>query len=250
MAEYNGSPQVEDGYTKIANELLDKIINIDFTKRQYKILLTIIRKTYGFNKTSDDISRTQIVELTGLKNPHVTTTIQELLTMNVLIVDSGKYAKNYRINKYYDTWRITETVTITKTVTITETVTDSYQNGNNSLPKQYPQKTTTKENTKENIAITLKTYLDNCKQENKKAIPDNSIVFKNAEKLKIPEELIHLCWLKFKDSHIEKKKKYKDWESAFNNCVKDNWYKIWFKDSEGNLVITSQGRLIKDYFYG
>lgn len=157
LANYTGSPQIEDGHTKIANELLDAIIQTDFTKRQYKILLYIMRKTYGWNKTEDDIARSQIVEATQLKNPHVTTTIQELLEMNVLIVSNGKFAKRYKINKLYDTWRVTKTVTITKsvnvteTVTITETVTDCYQNGNFSLPKQYPQKTTPKDNTKDNI---------------------------------------------------------------------------------------------------
>lgn len=165
-AIYNGNPQVEDGHTKIANELLDQIINIDFTKRQYKILLFIIRKTYGWNKTSDDISRSQIVEATGLSNPHVTTTIQELLNMNVLIIGTGTHAKNYKINKHYETWRITETViipktvTVTETVTITETVTENYQNGNNSLPKQYPQKTITKDNSNINICRDILQYLN------------------------------------------------------------------------------------------
>lgn len=159
LADYNGKPELDDGHTKIANELLDAIIKTDFSKRQYKILLFVMRKTYGWNKSEDDISRSQIVEATQLKNPHVTTTIQELLEMNVLIVSNGNHAKRYKINKYYDTWRVTETVIITETVNITETVivtetvTDCYQNGNFSLPKQYPQKTTPKDNTKDKIII-------------------------------------------------------------------------------------------------
>jgi len=107
LANYNGNPQVEDGHTKIANELLDIIVKTDFSKRQYKILLFVIRKTYGWNKSEDDISRSQIVEATGLKNPHVTTTIQELLNQNVLIVglDHDKTLKatkgeNRPINNY------------------------------------------------------------------------------------------------------------------------------------------------------
>ena len=178
LANYNGNPQVEDGHTKIANELLDIIVKTDFSKRQYKILLFVIRKTYGWNKSEDDISRSQIVEATGLKNPHVTTTIQELLNQNVLIVGLGKHAKTYKINKYYDTWRITETVTITesvpvtKTVIVTETVTDSYQNGNNSLPKQYPQKTTPKDNTKD-ICIECLNYLNEKVKRNYKPVKTN-----------------------------------------------------------------------------
>lgn len=156
LPSYNGKPEIDDGHTKIANELLDAILCHDFSKRQLKIIFYIIRKTYGWNKSEDDISRSQIVDATGLKNPHVTTTIQELLEMNVIIVGTGNHAKRYKINKYYDTWRVTKTVIVTKTVNVTETVivtetvTDCYQNGNFSLPKQYPQKTTPKDNTKDN----------------------------------------------------------------------------------------------------
>ena len=40
--------QTEKGFTKIANELFDKILQTDFNKRELKILLSIIRYTYGF----------------------------------------------------------------------------------------------------------------------------------------------------------------------------------------------------------
>lgn len=209
-ANYAGSPQIEDGHTKIANELLDAIIQTDFSKRQYKILLYIMRKTYGWNKTEDDISRSQIVDATQLKNPHVTTTIQELLEMNVLIVSNGKFAKRYKINKHYDTWRVTKTVTITKsvnvteTVTITETVTDCYQNGNFSLPKQYPQKTTPKDNTKDNNIYTSD-FIEFWKNYPKKTGKD--IAFKSWKKVKprIDDVMFSLSW----------QKKSKQWIDGF-----------------------------------
>lgn len=155
LASYNGKPEIDDGHTKIANELLDAIICHDFTKRQLVILLFIMRKTYGWNKSEDDISRSQITESSGLYNSHITTALQELQTANVIIISQGKHAKCYKINKYYDQWRITErviitkTVTVTKTVIVTETVNNNYQNGNNPLPKQYPQKTTPKDTSKD-----------------------------------------------------------------------------------------------------
>lgn len=156
LANYNGNPQIEDGHTKIANELMDALIIHDFTKRQLVILLFIMRKTYGWHKSEDDISRSQIIEATGLLSPHITTAIQELQRHNVIIISNGKHAKRYKLNKFYDTWRvtkrviITKTVSVTKTVTITETVINDYQNGNLSLPKQYPQNTITKAITKDN----------------------------------------------------------------------------------------------------
>lgn len=154
LASYSGKPELDDGHTKIANELLDAIICHDFSKRQLKILFYIIRKTYGWNKAEDDISRSQMVKETGLSNPNITTTIQELQAANVLIVTNGTHAKKYKINKYYDQWRVINLITIIKTIpvietiTIIETITDRYQNDNISLSKQDPQKTTPKDNTK------------------------------------------------------------------------------------------------------
>ena len=178
LAEYNGKPEVDDGHTKIANELLDAVIGHEFSKRQLKIILFIMRKTYGWNKSEDDISRSQIMEATGLLNPHITTALQELQNANVIIISQGKHAKRYKINKYYDQWRvtklvtITETVTVTETVTITETVTERYQNGNNSLPKQYPQKTITKDNTKD-ICIEVLNYLNEKAKREYKPVKSN-----------------------------------------------------------------------------
>jgi phage replication O-like protein O len=260
LSGYNGKPEIDDGHTKIANELLDAIIQADFSKRQLKILLFIMRKTYGWNKPEDDIARSQMVDATNMHNPHITKTIQELLEMNVIIVSQGSHAKRYRINKYYDTWRMTEMVIVTKTVIkpklviVTETVTENYQNSNNPLPKQSPQKTTPKDNTKDiaakvkTSAISLKKFIEQCKQENKPVLSKDSIVFKNAEKLNIDPLWLRACWLKFKEAHIEKNKRQSDWIATFNNCVKDNWYKIWYKDNDGNMILTSQGRIAIDYY--
>jgi phage replication O-like protein O len=178
IAGYIGKPEIDDGHTKIANELLDAIIQTEFSKRQLKILLYIMRKTYGWNKPEDDISRSQMVEATRLHNPHITKTIQELLEMNVIIVSNGNHAKRYKINKYYDTWRVTDLVTITKPdnvtnlVIVTKTVTDNYQNSNNSLPKQYPQKTITKDNTKD-ICIEVLNHLNSKAKKNFKPVKAN-----------------------------------------------------------------------------
>lgn len=204
IAEYNGKPEIDDGHTKIANELLDAVIGHDFSKRQLKILLLIMRKTYGWNKSEDDIARSQITEATGLANPHVTTALQELQAANVLIITQGKYAKRYKINKYYDQWRvtnlvtITETVTVTETVIITETVTQDYQNGNNSLPKQYPQKTTPKDNTKDNANFDAFWSAYPKKVDKKKAL-----IAWNKNKPKTEDVLAALEWQKKTKSWIE-----------------------------------------------
>ena len=48
------SPQIEDGYTKIANELLEAISKVNLSSYEFRVIMAIIRKTYGFNKKSDN----------------------------------------------------------------------------------------------------------------------------------------------------------------------------------------------------
>ncbi|WP_272662497.1 replication protein, partial [Providencia sp. PROV111] len=46
---------LEDGYTRIANDLLEAAMSSDLTARQLKVFLAIVRKTYGFSKKLDRI---------------------------------------------------------------------------------------------------------------------------------------------------------------------------------------------------
>ena len=48
--------QLEDGYAKLSNILLEAYAGADITKRQFKVLLAILRKTYGWNTPMDRIS--------------------------------------------------------------------------------------------------------------------------------------------------------------------------------------------------
>lgn len=255
LPNYNGKPEVDDGHTKIANELLDAIIYSDFSKRQYKILLFIIRKTYGWNKSEDDISRSQIVDETGIKSPHVTTTIQELLELNVIIVSHGKYAKKYKINKYYDTWRFDQLNEVTETVIITETVINSYQNSNKKLPKQYPQKTITKDNTKDKPAsrkklelTNLHEYLKQCKENKVNPIKDTDPIFEYADTIKLSMDFLYLAWDVFKDRYLNDSKKYKDWAAVYRKAVKDNWFKLWYLNANNQFELTTTGKQYEMHF--
>lgn len=252
IAGYNGNPQLEDGHTRIANELLEAIIKFKFTERQYKVFFAILRKTYGFNKTSDDLSLSQLSAICDLPFNHISTVINQLVKLNVIIKKQGTYANNLMINKMYDTWGLhnmeclnVEFHNVDKGVTSLGVI---------PFPTMEVQKTLPKDNTKDKAAkvktsaISLQKYIDNCKQENKPLLPKESIVFKNAENMSIDMLWLRACWLKFKEANLEKSKRQADWIATFNNCVKDNWYKMWFKDNEGNMILTSQGRIALDYY--
>ena len=61
------NPQLENGYTKISNEIFDAMVRWKFSSYEYRILIFLIRKTYGWNKKKDWISLSQFVEGTGIK---------------------------------------------------------------------------------------------------------------------------------------------------------------------------------------
>jgi len=100
------SPQLDNGHTRIADELLDAIIRHPLTKRQYKILLAIIRKTYGFGKIEDDISSSQLAKLTGLTSAHCRGTLLELEKLNIVVARRGQYGKLVTLNKDYEEWGV------------------------------------------------------------------------------------------------------------------------------------------------
>jgi len=104
------SPQLEDGYTRIANELFDAVLTFPFSARQLKVVMTIIRKTYGYNKKRDDMSASQIGEACGLARSHVTAVLGELASMNVIRKQPGRFGSIIEINKKCGEWTSTKSV--------------------------------------------------------------------------------------------------------------------------------------------
>ena len=50
------NPRLEDGYTRIPNELLEQLAKSPFTAAQRRILDVVIRHTLGWNRESARIS--------------------------------------------------------------------------------------------------------------------------------------------------------------------------------------------------
>ncbi|MEW6215417.1 MAG: replication protein [Nitrospirota bacterium] len=99
------NPQLEDGYTKIANELLEALGRIRIPGEAMQVLLFIIRKLYGFHKKEDIIPLSQFCLATGLSKSSTVRAINKLISMNVIYKKvKGKVVK-YRINKDFDTWK-------------------------------------------------------------------------------------------------------------------------------------------------
>lgn len=94
--------QLEDGYTRIANELLEAAISHSLTLRQLRVLLAVIRKTYGFNKKADVISGSQIAEITKMTRQKCSTALCVLVELK--IINRASSRSQISINKNLSEW--------------------------------------------------------------------------------------------------------------------------------------------------
>ena len=102
--------QLENGYTMIANELLDALCKYDFppkTNIPEKIILFVLRKTYGYHKKTDVISLSQFQK--GIKQKNRTNLVYWLnyLVQARILVRERLEQENqvkYGLNKNYDEW--------------------------------------------------------------------------------------------------------------------------------------------------
>ena len=90
-------------------------------------------------------------------------------------------------------------------------------------------------------AISLEQYLDQCRNDSKKPIPEDHPVFDYAREIGLPHDFLRLQWLEFKDRYTAPgAKKYKLWSTVFAKSVRDNWFRLWMlKDDQ--YVLTTTG---------
>jgi phage replication O-like protein O len=94
------SPQKENGYTAIANEIIEHLSFPGISGSEYRILLVVIRKTYGFQKKSDRISLSQFQIATQMNRAQAVETLKELVHKRILVKEENRY----RFNKNWEEW--------------------------------------------------------------------------------------------------------------------------------------------------
>ena len=78
------SPQLEHGYTRIVNALLEALMRYPFSGGELRVIIAVIRLTYGWRKKSAPISTGQIARMTGMSHRHVKRLIADLIKAGVL----------------------------------------------------------------------------------------------------------------------------------------------------------------------
>ncbi len=100
------SPQLENGYFKIANEIAEKLCSHRLPGQENQIIWAILRKTYGFNKKEDEISYGQLSKITKINRPKVIKLVKSLVSKKILgsIQNGTRQPSTIWFNKDYDRW--------------------------------------------------------------------------------------------------------------------------------------------------
>jgi len=144
-------PQKENGFTAIANEIMDALCHIRIPGEERQILDCILRKSYGWNKCEDAIALTTFSEMTGIKKPAVVRAINGLLSKKIITVieKDNAPAKVYKFNKNYDEWK-----PLSKKITLSKKIISVIKKDNSSLSKKSTSKDNpSKDNTKDKPII-------------------------------------------------------------------------------------------------
>ncbi len=117
--------QLENGYTKIANEILEALAKMPLNGTQWRILLVVFRYTYGFSRKEHGFSLSFLSAATGIHKQTIKRELDSLIAMNILTVvqDAGfSTSRVIKFNKNHETWesklkrlQSTNIVTVNKT---------------------------------------------------------------------------------------------------------------------------------------
>jgi phage replication O-like protein O len=203
------SAQLEDGYTRIANELMDEISTLYLHGNEWKIVHFIMRKTWGWHKKEDRISLTQLQIGTNLPRPTVNKVIKKLVAQRLLVACRLPSGNSYQIQKDYSLW--TSSVHTTGSVQATTLVAST-------LPFASSVHATHKRNyTKETIQ----------KIERPKISELNDTHFEPiAQKYNVPISFVRSKYDDMVNWHESSGKQKKDWIATLRGFVKEDAVKV------------------------
>ena len=96
-----------DSYTRLFNPILEALCRTEFTGRELRVVLFIIRATYGWNKKKFPLSKSYIMKGTGISERNVCRIIKKLISRKILLdygIDKTSRSRVYGLNKKYSQW--------------------------------------------------------------------------------------------------------------------------------------------------
>lgn len=100
------SPQTKNGYTRIANEILEHISKTDLNGTQLRIVMVLWRYTYGFRRKEHEMTLAFLAKAINSTKSHANKELTVLIERNIItVVGIGqKRGRILSFNKNYDEW--------------------------------------------------------------------------------------------------------------------------------------------------
>ena len=198
------SPQLEHGYTRIANEILEALAVTNLNGTQRRILDVIFRQTYGYQRKEKDLSVTFIANATNIHKKQIQRELNALIERKIVtVVEEATFNKSRVIafNKNYHEWlgsgEVTKKLPPNKI---------DVHTGNKLAPSTGSELATQKKKIKENI-----------KENRINSFPDNAYTER-------PEDLFEMLWQLYPNkkgkSSVSKKSKKAIHEIGYDRMVK------------------------------
>lgn len=138
------------------------------------------------------------------------------------------------------------TSSVTRDVTVTQSNASREEKRRDKKHTPIPPEGGETTDSKKRATIALKTFLENCRSQGEKPVPEGDTVFDYADKAGIPLDILRLHWQEFKARYSEEgAKRYKDWRAVYRKSVRGNWFKLWWLSADGTCALTTVGEQAK-----
>lgn len=141
------------GFTKFNNTLLEAIMRADFNGTEMKVLITIVRYTYGYQRKAGTLSAACISVLTGKSLRCVKYALKSLTDKNVISKFTESGVNSYSVNDVTQ-WDDYENLHLCSETDCTDAVKDT-------APSTVQQTAHNKENINKNIKYNFKEQKSN-----------------------------------------------------------------------------------------
>lgn len=155
------------------------------------------------------------------------------ITVPETLADSATVAEQATVAESARGMRVAESATVAPAATVADSATSTLAESATRKEETSEQTNTPSAKGSRKGSVTLRAFLDVCKQQGIKPILENDPIFEYADKVGISEEMLVTAWDEFKARFLPADKRQKDWPAHYRNAVKRNWYSLWFlKDGE------------------
>ena len=106
------SPQLEDGYTRVANEIMERLSQISLPAYEFRAVFCLLRLTYGFGKRQDWITLNQFSRAMKVDRRNVHRALRSLMAKQIVVVSrDDKNRPFYNFQKDYEQWNLSSAQT-------------------------------------------------------------------------------------------------------------------------------------------